>query len=328
MALRLGIHDSVEAVFPPEVLQAELDDLDAAVSIVGGSDVDGLDALVTFAHDDAFLDVQKTTESSSAAHQNPAGSEDADLRWVHSVQAGVDKFPLGEYENRGISVTNSTGLHGASVGETVAGYMLSFARRLHEYRSNQERGEWAWADREDTFTVTGSSVSVVGRGTLGKGIAARADALGMDVTGVKRTPTPVDHVDHVHPNGELHEAIAGAKFVALAVPLTDETEGMIGEEELSVMRDDAVLVNVARGPVVDQDALVDALQNDDLAGAALDVFEEEPLPEDSPLWDVDDVIVTPHAAAATRDYPENIAALVRENARRLEAGESLGNLVV
>jgi len=309
MARTLGIHDSVEAVFPPEVLEAELDDLDATdVSVVGTGDVDGLDALVTFAHDDAFLD--------------------ADLRWVHSVQAGVDKFPLDEFEARGVAVTNSTGLHGASVGETVAGYMLSFARRLHEYRSNQERSEWAWADREDSFTVDGSSVSVVGLGTLGQGIAARADALGMEVTGVKRTPTPVDHVDRVHPTGELHEAIADTKFVALAVPLTDETDGLIGEAELAAMRDDAVLVNVARGPVVDQDALVDALEADELAGAALDVFEAEPLPEDSPLWDFEDVIITPHAAAATRDYPENIAALVRENDRRLAAGERLGNRVV
>lgn len=308
MTLRLGIHDSVEAVFPPEALLAALDDLDADVSIVGGADVDGLDALVTFAYEDAFLE--------------------SDLQWVHSVQAGVDKFPLGEFEARGIAVTNSTGLHGATVGETVAGYMLSFARRLHEYRSNQERSEWAWADREETFTVDGSSVCVVGLGTLGQGIAARADALGMDVTGVKRTPTPVDHVDEVRPTGDLHEAIADAKFVALAVPLTDDTAGMIGELELEAMRDDTILMNVARGPVVDQDALVDALRNDVLAGAALDVFETEPLPEDSPLWDMDDVIITPHAAAATRDYPDNIAALVRENVRSLEAGDRLGNRVV
>jgi D-2-hydroxyacid dehydrogenase (NADP+) len=308
MTLRLGIHDSVEAVFPPGVLLGELDDADADVSVVDTAGADDVDALVTFAHEDAFLD--------------------AGLQWVHSVQAGVDKFPLDEYAERDIRVTNSTGLHGASVGETVAGYMLSFARRLHEYRSNQERNEWAWADREDAFTVDGSSVCVVGLGTLGQGIAARADALGMDVTGVKRTPTPVDHVDTVYPTGDLHEAISESKFVALAVPLTDDTEGLIGADELAAMRDDAVLLNVARGPVVDQDALVGALRNDDLAGAALDVFETEPLPEDSPLWDFDDVVVTPHAAAATRDYPDHIAAVVRENVRRLDADDRLGNLVV
>jgi D-2-hydroxyacid dehydrogenase (NADP+) len=155
----------------------------------------------------------------------------------------------------------------------------------------------------------------------------RADALGMDVTGVKRTPTPVDHVESVYPSGDLREAISDAKFVALAVPLTDETEGMIGEPELAAMREDAVLVNVARGPVVDQSALVDALRSGGLAGAALDVFETEPLPEDSPLWELDDVVVTPHASAATRDYSTRIAALVRENARRIADGDRLGNRV-
>lgn len=156
--------------------------------------------------------------------------------------------------------------------------MLSFARRLHEFRDKQQRNEWAWAKWDAPFTLSDSSVCVVGLGTLGQGIAARADALGMDVSGVKRTPTPVNHVDTVHPSSALHEAIADAKFVAVAVPLTDETAGMIGADEFDAMRDTAVLVNVARGPVVDQSALVDTLQTGGLAGAALDVFKMEPLP--------------------------------------------------
>jgi D-2-hydroxyacid dehydrogenase (NADP+) len=150
----------------------------------------------------------------------------------------------------------------------------------------------------------------------------------MEVVGVKRTPTPVDHVSEVYPRSELHEAIADARFVALAVPLTDETRGLVGTDELATMCEDAVLVNVARGAVVDQAALVDALEAGDLAGAALDVFEEEPLPAESPLWEMPEVIVTPHFAAATRDYHERIAALVRENVRRIAAGESLANRVV
>ncbi len=206
--------------------------------------------------------------------------------------------------------------------------MLSFARRLHRYRDQQGDREWAWPDHDDPFTLDGASLCVVGLGTLGRGIAARADALGMDVTGVKRTPTPVDHVDEVHPARDLREAVADAKFVALAVPLTAETEGLVGERELAAMRDDAYLVNVARGGVVDQDALVDALESGGLAGAALDVFEAEPLPEDSVLWGMDEVIVTPHAAAANRDYPRRMAALVRENAQRLDAGDDLVNRVV
>jgi D-2-hydroxyacid dehydrogenase (NADP+) len=150
----------------------------------------------------------------------------------------------------------------------------------------------------------------------------------MDVVGVKRTPTPVDGVDEVYPATDLRAALADARFVALAVPLTDRTEGLVGAAAFDAMRDDAYLVNVARGGVVDQSALVAALREDRLAGAALDVFETEPLPEDSPLWAMDDVIVTPHASAATRDYYRRVAAIVRENLRRLDAGEDLANRVV
>jgi D-2-hydroxyacid dehydrogenase (NADP+) len=308
MVREIGVHDSIAALFPPRVLVDRLADVDATVRVVGTDAVDGVDALVTFEYDEAFLD--------------------AGLDWIHSVQAGIDRFPLEELEAEGISLTNSTGTHGDSVGETVAGMMLSFARRLHQYRSQQGDKEWAWAEWDAPFTLSGSSLCVVGLGTLGRGIAARADALGMAVTGVKRTPTPVDHVETVHPSSKLREAISDAKFVALAVPLTEDTEGLIGAEELAAMRDDAILVNVARGGVVDQAALVDALRTDDLAGAALDVFETEPLPESSPLWEMDEVIVTPHAAAATRDYPDRMATLVRENVRRIDAGERLANHVV
>ena len=314
MSSPLGIHDSVAAVFPAERLRDALvdDDLDLEVDldvrVVSTAEVDDCTALVTFAYDDAFLE--------------------ADLEWVHSIQAGVDRFPLETFRERGIALTNSTGIHGDLVGETVAGYMLSFARRLHRYRSSQEHSEWRRPPWDEPFSLRGTSVCVVGLGTLGQGVASRADALGMRVSGVKRTPTPVDGVDEVHPSSALREAIADARFVVLAVPLTDDTEKLIGEPELSAMREDAVLINVARGPVVDEAALVDALERGDLAGAALDVFETEPLPESSPLWEMDDVIVTPHVAAMSEDYYRRIAALVRENVRRRASGEAYANRVV
>jgi D-2-hydroxyacid dehydrogenase (NADP+) len=306
----LGVHDSVGAVFPPAVLRDSLADdrPDLTVRVVGSdAALADCDALVTFVYDDAILD--------------------ADPTWVHSIQAGVDRFPLDEFEARGVPLTNSTGIHGTGVGESVLGTMLMLARRLHRYRSSQERREWDRPDWDEPFTLRGESCCVVGLGTLGRGIAARADAVGMDVSGVKRTPTPTDHADPVYPATELHEAIADARFVALSVPLTNRTEGLVGAAELARMRADAYLVNVARGGVVDQSALVTALEEGEIAGAALDVFETEPLPADSPLWAMDDVVVTPHASAATREYYERIAALVRENLRRLDAGEDLGNRV-
>jgi D-2-hydroxyacid dehydrogenase (NADP+) len=305
---RLGVHESVEAVFPPERLEMALSGLNAEV-VVLGDDPDAVadcDGLVTFAYRDWFLDA---------------------VEWIHTIQAGYDRFPLDELESKGVALTNSTGIHGESVGETVAGYMLSLARRLHTYAGNQQHREWDRPAWDEPFTVAGESLCVVGLGTLGRGIAERADALGMDVTGVKRTPESVPGVETVYGNEDLHRAIADAKFVALTVPLTEETRNLVGSEELARMDDDAYLINVARGGVVDQDALVEALSTGELAGAALDVFEEEPLPADSPLWDHEEVIVTPHAAAATRDYFRDIAELVRENVDRIEDGRDLHNRV-
>lgn len=303
--MRVGIHESVGSVFPPEALADELADIADVRTVAEPGDCD---ALVTFDFEESFLD--------------------ADLQWIHSIQAGVDRFPFDALADADVALTNSTGIHGAGVGETVLGYMLSFARRLHVHRSNQERREWAWPAWNEPFTLDGESACVVGLGTLGQGVARRADAVGMDVTGVKRTPVPVEHVERVYPSRDLREAISSARFVALTVPLTDRTRGLIGEAELDAMREDAYLLNVARGAVVDQSALVDALEQGDIAGAALDTFEVEPLPDGSPLWEMDEVIVTPHAAAATRDYVERIAALVRENVRRQAEGESLANRVV
>jgi len=308
MSIRLGVHDSVGAVFPPAELEAELGDTADKVRTVSTDEVGDCDALVTFGYEEAFLS--------------------AGLEWIHSIQAGVDRFPFERLREAGITLTNSTGIHGDTVGETVAGYMLSFARRLHVARDNQGDAEWSRPAWNEPFTLDGSSVCVVGLGALGRGVAARADALGMDVVGVRRTPTPVDHVRTVYPERDLLEAISDARFVVLTVPLTDRTEHMIGPAELGAMRSEAVLVNVARGPVVDEAALIDALRAGELAGAALDVFETEPLPEDSPLWGMDEVIVTPHMAGATEAYHRRVAAIVAENVARIDEGESLANEVV
>lgn len=305
----LGVHDSVAEVFPASVFADAFADAEPDVRIVGdGDDLSPCDALVTFHYEGRFLD--------------------ADLDWIHSIQAGVDRFPFDALQERGIALTNSTGIHGDVVGETAVGLMLSFARRLHAHRTHQERGEWVKPAWNDAFPLRRESACVVGLGTLGQGTATRAAALGMDVTGVKRTPIPVDGVGRVYPPEALHEAIADARFVALAVPLTDDTEGMMSTAEFEAMRDDAYLINVARGPVVDQAALVDALDTGELAGAGLDVFETEPLPADSTLWDREEVIVTPHAAGFNEEYYERVATIVRENLRRFGAGESLTNRVV
>lgn len=311
MVERLGIHRSVAGVFPPErfrdTLAERLDRLDVAPEIeVVGDDLVDCDLVVSFEHREALLDVP----------------------WVHSIQAGVDRFPLDAFEAAGVALTNSTGIHGDSVGETVAGYMLSFARRLHRHRDAQRERAWRQPVWDEAFTLDGETVCVVGLGTLGRGIAERATALGMTVTGVRRSGDPVEGVEQVYTPDRLEAALAEPLFVALAVPLGPETREIIGAPEFAAIHEDAFLINVARGGVVDQDALIAALRDDDIAGAALDVFESEPLPADSPLWGMDEVLISPHCAAFTRDYHRDVADIVATNLERAAAGNPLVNRVV
>jgi len=309
---RIGVDESVAAVFPPERLVDRLadatDETTVEIRAVDGApgSLADCDAVVTLEHREPFLD----------------------LRWVHSIQAGVDRFPRERFREAGVVLTNSTGIHGDAVGETVAGFVLALARRIHEHAASQTATEWDRPDWDEAWTVAGERACVVGLGGLGRGIVDRLTGLGLDVDGVRRDPLPEPGVDRVYTVDELHAAVADARFVVLAVPLTDATRGLVGPDELAAMDDDAYLVNVARGGVVDQPALVDALREDAIAGAALDVFETEPLPADSPLWGLDDVIVSPHCAAYTRDYYRHVAAIVEESVRRIAAGDGPVNRVV
>ena len=314
---RIGVHDSTGIDFPFEALAAALGDVGPSVvpvdGVAGGDDAAAVepaacDAFVTFTHQPHLLE--------------------ADPVWIHTTQAGVDGFPLEAYESRGVVLTNSTGLHGDSVGDTTVGLLLMLARRLHEFVANQRERVWQFPEWDAAFTLPGERVCVVGLGTVGSAVARRCAALGMDVVGVRRSSEPVDGVGRLYAPSELGTAVEDARFVVLCVPLTDETRGLIGERELDRMPEESYLVNVARGAVVDEDALVDALRAGAVAGAALDVFETEPLPDDSPFWGMEDVIVTPHAAVANREFYRGIADLVRGNLRRFAAGEEPRNRVV
>lgn len=302
----LFIHESVEAVIPPDAFVGAFDDLDIPATLVGDGRTYGDDAgVVTYVPRPEFLN---------------AG-------WVHCARAGYEAFDTNAYEAAGVPLTNSTGIHGESVGELAIGYMLSLARILHLYRDHQGDREWYEPDYERPFTIADEQLCVVGLGTIGAAIARRADALGMDVVGVRRSGEPVEGVSRVYRPDGLHEAIREARFVALAVPHTPETEGLLSDPEFERMREDAYVINVGRGPVVDEAALVRAVESGAIKGAALDVFEREPLPPDSPLWDFEDVIVTPHKGSATNRYHLDIADLVAENVERFRTGEPLRNRV-
>ncbi|WP_255170698.1 D-2-hydroxyacid dehydrogenase [Natrononativus amylolyticus] len=303
---RLGVHDSVSAVFPPAELAASLADLPVDVDVISDDEIDACDAVVTLAHREAF----------------------ADLAWVHSIQAGVDRFPFETFDERGVILTNSTGIHDRTIGETVAGFLLAFSRRLHRHVANQQDRRWERPAWDEAFTLPGSTACVAGTGTLGQGVADVVGSLGVRMTGVRRSAEPVPGFEDVYASTDLETAVADAEFVVSTLPLTDETHHLFDAAAFDAMRDDAYFVNVGRGSVVDEDALTRALEAGRLAGAALDVFETEPLPEESPLWGMDEVIVTPHCAAYTRDYYRDVGEIVRENVGRLEDGEDLYNRVV
>ena len=304
----LGVDESVSILFPPEVLTAELADLPVPTTVVDGSngDLDGCQAAVTFSYHEAF----------------------DDLAWIHSIQSGVDQFPHDRMRAADVALTNSTGIHGDAIGETVAGYVLAFARRLHEHVRDQQDATWSPPAWDGAWTVRGERACVVGLGTLGRGVVDRLTGLGVNLTGVRRTPTPEPGVETVYTPSKLRQAVSDARFVVATVPLTDDTRGLIDADVLSEMRDDAYLINVARGAVVDQSALVDAIADGEIAGAALDVFETEPLPESSPLWGMDEVIVSPHCAGFTHRYHEHVGSIVAENADRFRADDDLVNRVL
>lgn len=303
---RLLVDETIENVVPQAAFLAAFDGLDIPVELVGeGAAPTTTDAVATY-------------------HPRPAFR---DAAWVHCIRAGYDAFDIDAYTDAGVPLTNSTGIHGATVGELAVGCMLSLARNLHAYRDAQNDAEWTAPAYERPFTVANERCCVVGLGTIGAAVARRADALGMEVVGVRRSDEPVDGVDRLYDPEELHEAVADARFVVVATPHTPETDGLFSTTEFTVMREDAYLVNVARGPIVDEDALIEALDAGEVAGAALDVFETEPLPERSPLWEYRDVIVTPHKGSATNRYHLDLAELVIENLDRIREGEDLRNRV-
>ena len=249
----------------------------------------------------------------------------AEIDWVQALSAGVDSYPLAELEARGIALTNASGVHAEPIAEQVLGAMLAFERRFLDAMANKERESW---ERVEGGELHGKTLGIVGVGAIGSRVAELGAAFGMEVLGTKRDPESApEAVDECFgPDGYI-DLCRRADHLVLACPLTEETRGMIGAEAFRLLSDDAVLVNVARGAVVDEDALVRALQYGRIRGAALDVFETEPLPADSPLWNLSNVLLTPHMAGSTPKKAERWAEIVGENYRRVGTDEPLVNRV-
>jgi phosphoglycerate dehydrogenase-like enzyme len=254
------------------------------------------------------------------------------LRWIHVSAAGVGPLLFPEMVESPVVVTNGRGIHAVAMAEHTLGVMLSFIRRLHLARDLQHERRWGqgplWLDPPGIGELQGATLLMVGLGAVGSAIAPRAAALGMRVIAVRRHPSRDPAPAHEQWGTErLREQLGRADWVVLAVPHTPETRGLIGERELAAMRPGAALVNLGRGALVDEPALIDALRAGRLGGAALDVFAEEPLPPDSALWAMPNVIVTPHISGIGPRYWDRAVDLFERNLTAFLAGAPLENVV-
>jgi phosphoglycerate dehydrogenase-like enzyme len=255
------------------------------------------------------------------------------LRFIQAIGAGTDQFPREELAKRGIRLASAHGVNYRAVAEHAMAFILALNRRLPEARDNQAKRVWRGmigdlSQREDE--LGGKTLLVVGLGQIGGRLAQLAKAFDMRVVGLRRDPAAGrGAADAVHTMNEFKSLLPEADFVALTCPLTKETEKLVDAEALHLMKPSTYLVNVARGRVVDEAALVGALATHGIAGAGIDVTTEEPLGASSPLWGMEHVLLTPHTAGETRRYEDNVIEMLRDNLGRLRRGEEpLRNQVI
>ncbi|MCD6452607.1 MAG: D-2-hydroxyacid dehydrogenase [Acidobacteria bacterium] len=254
------------------------------------------------------------------------------LRWIHASAAGIRRHLIPELVNSEIIFTNSRGVFSEPIAEYVIGAMIFFSRSFNLAHRFQLERKWAQIEivsEGGLFELRGKTLGVVGYGSIGKKVAEKGKCLGMKVIAIKRhlTEETSEEGTTLLPKEKLPTLLSESDFVVLTLPLTPETRGLIGEEELNKMKKTAYLINVARGKIVDHDALVKALSNGRIAGAALDVFPEEPLPKESPLFTLKNVLITPHISGISSNYWERVVTLFSENFRRFVKGEPLLNIV-
>jgi phosphoglycerate dehydrogenase-like enzyme len=249
------------------------------------------------------------------------------LRWVHSRSAGIERLLFPALVESPIPLTNGKGVFSASLAEWVIGAVLYFAKDLRRLVRNQGARKWEEFAPE---MMEGRTLGIVGYGDIGRATAARARILGMKILALRRRPEesrgdPL--VDEVLPGSALPSLLERADYVVVAMPLTAETRHLLGGKEIGCLNPWAVLINVGRGAVVDEGELVDALRHGRIKGAALDVFEEEPLPAESPLWGLENVLLSPHCADQTVTWLEDASRAFLANLEHFRRGEPLSNLV-
>jgi len=308
------LHLLLSHEFPPET-RGTLDDLEAALrERLPGAHIlramDYADSVAKIADADIIVEHGLYEDHLDAADS---------LRWVQSLSSGANRYDRDRLREMDLLLTTASGVHARPIAEQVLTYLLAFERDLLRGLRQQRDCEWR---RYPAGELDDCTLGIVGVGAIGGRVADLASALDVTVLGVRNHPERAHPtVDEMVGPDDLHSVLGRADYVVLACPLTERTQGMIGPAELTSLGNDGVLVNVARGEIVEQDSLTEALHSGDLRGAALDVFEEEPLPAESPLWGLSNVIVTPHMAGGTPHFPERCAEIIAENYEQFVAGD-------
>jgi len=250
------------------------------------------------------------------------------LRWVHSRSVGLERTLFPELMESPVTLTNGTGVFSASLGEFALAAILYFAKDFRRMVRNQQAGAWK---AFDVLPVSGQTVGIIGYGDIGRAIAARVRPMGMTVLALKRHASSLTAADpmaeRIYQPEQRIDMISRCDYVVVAAPLTSETRGMITDPEFAAMKPTAVVINVGRGPVIDEAALVRALSSGRIKGAALDVFDEEPLPQGHPFYRLESVLLSPHCADHTPDWLDNAMRLFIAQFERFREGEPLLNVV-
>lgn len=254
------------------------------------------------------------------------------LRWLQSSASSVSSLPLGDLASRNVVVTNTRTVQGGAIAEHVMGGLLVLSRRFDLTLAAQREQRWIQNEMTgDTtpWSLSGKAMTIVGLGAIGAEVARRARAFNMKVTGIRRRVSESDtpFVDRVFGPDQLGDGLPGTDVLVIAVPFLATTDRLIGADQLALLNRGAVLVNVARAKIVDQAAMIAALQSGKLGGAVLDVFDREPLDPASPLWTLPNVVITPHTASLRPDHWDDVVDLFSENLRRFERGAPLLNTV-
>ncbi len=230
--------------------------------------------------------------------------QDSKLRWLQSWSAGVNNFPLEKMAAKHMMITSASGVHAYPISETIFALMLGLTRKIHTYVRNQVKKNWHHAQLG--LEMHGKTVGIIGVGAIGKETAKLAKAFGMKVIGVRFSGKPEEYVDEMFTSSQLNDILPKCDYVVVTLPSTKETYHMFGKKQFSLMKPSAYFINIGRGDTVVEQELIDALREQKIAGAGLDVFEKEPLSENSPLWEFDNVIITPHTSGSTENYDKRV----------------------